>query len=154
MFISNFSYNQNFHGDYCICHRPYPDPEDPVSDEMIQCFACEDWFHSRHLGKAEEDCKDKSDMVDKDFSIPSDSSYAEMICVGCVKKLPFLMVYEGQAGAVVANAGSKDKNDSVASVDVEAGSDDGPSEAKKMKADQDKTTKDGESLVNIFNSSA
>ena len=29
-------YNQNFRGVYCICHRPYPDPEDPVPDEMIQ----------------------------------------------------------------------------------------------------------------------
>ena len=29
-------YNQNFKGDYCTCHRPYPDPEDKVEDEMIQ----------------------------------------------------------------------------------------------------------------------
>lgn len=42
-------YNQNFQGTYCVCSRPYPDPEDPVSDEMIQCIICEDWYHSRHL---------------------------------------------------------------------------------------------------------
>jgi E3 ubiquitin-protein ligase UBR7 len=36
-------YNQNFSGLYCVCHRPYPDPEDTVSDEMIQCVCCEDW---------------------------------------------------------------------------------------------------------------
>lgn len=30
------SYNQNFSGMYCVCHRPFPDPEDPVPDEMIQ----------------------------------------------------------------------------------------------------------------------
>ena len=30
-------YNQNFSGLYCECHRPYPDPEDPVStDCMVQ----------------------------------------------------------------------------------------------------------------------
>ena len=29
-------YNQNFKGLYCTCHRPYPDPEDTISDEMIQ----------------------------------------------------------------------------------------------------------------------
>lgn len=44
------NYNQNFSGSYCVCHRPYPDPEDPIPDEMIQCIICEDWYHSRHLG--------------------------------------------------------------------------------------------------------
>ena len=34
-------YNQNFNGVYCTCHRPYPDPEDPIPDEMIQCILCE-----------------------------------------------------------------------------------------------------------------
>jgi len=38
-------YNQNFKGLYCICQRPYPDPEN--TDEMIQCIVCEDWFHSK-----------------------------------------------------------------------------------------------------------
>ena len=64
-------YNQNFRGVYCICHRPYPDPEDTVPDEMIQCVVCEDWFHSRHLGRAEEDCdKDVGNanrLVDPDY---------------------------------------------------------------------------------------
>lgn len=40
-------YNHNFDGVYCICKRPYPDPEDTVSDEMLQCIICEDWYHSR-----------------------------------------------------------------------------------------------------------
>ena len=44
-----FRYNQNFRGLYCTCSRPYPDPEDPVEDSMIQCIMCEDWFHGRHL---------------------------------------------------------------------------------------------------------
>ena len=35
-FLLFIRYNQNFRGVYCICHRPYPDPEDPVPDEMIQ----------------------------------------------------------------------------------------------------------------------
>lgn len=34
-------YNQNFIGTYCICKRPYPDEEDEVEDEMIQCVVCE-----------------------------------------------------------------------------------------------------------------
>lgn len=40
-------YNQNFSGLYCTCHRPYPDPDDSIADEMIQCILCEDWLHSR-----------------------------------------------------------------------------------------------------------
>ena len=44
-----FSYNQNFKGVYCTCHRPYPDPEDETPDQMIQCIICEDWYHGRHL---------------------------------------------------------------------------------------------------------
>ncbi|MGH0150870.1 UNVERIFIED_CONTAM: hypothetical protein FKN15_018980 [Acipenser sinensis] len=44
---TNNKYNQNFVGLYCTCKRPYPDPEDQISDEMIQCIVCEDWFHGR-----------------------------------------------------------------------------------------------------------
>ncbi|XP_039284364.1 putative E3 ubiquitin-protein ligase UBR7 [Nilaparvata lugens] len=41
------SYNHNFRGLYCACERPYPDLEESVPDEMLQCIICEDWFHSR-----------------------------------------------------------------------------------------------------------
>lgn len=73
----NNSYNHNFKGTYCTCRRPYPDPEDDVDDEMIQCIVCEDWFHSRHLlGK------------------PPITGYAEMICHECMKeKAKFLWYY-------------------------------------------------------------
>lgn len=71
------SYNQNFSGVYCTCSRPYPDPDDSVVDEMIQCIVCEDWYHTRHLG----------------VDIPS--SFAEMICENCVKEHDFLLYYEG-----------------------------------------------------------
>ncbi|CAH2008289.1 unnamed protein product [Acanthoscelides obtectus] len=71
------TYNQNFSGVYCVCHRPYPDPDDPVPDEMIQCIICEDWYHSRHLGTV----------------VPSDN-FAEMICEGCVTKHEFLLHYD------------------------------------------------------------
>lgn len=75
-------YNQNFSGTYCTCHRPYPDPEDDVEDEMIQCVVCEDWYHSRHLG---------TDGVPS-----SPNSFAEMICGGCVQRVGFLRYYVGK----------------------------------------------------------
>lgn len=68
-------YNQNFSGVYCVCKRPYPDPEDNIVDEMIQCVVCEDWYHGRHLNTA----------VIKDFN--------EMICGGCVQMHEFLKSY-------------------------------------------------------------
>ncbi|XP_063699148.1 putative E3 ubiquitin-protein ligase UBR7 [Culicoides brevitarsis] len=68
-------YNQNFSGVYCTCKRPYPDPEDNVVDEMIQCVVCEDWYHGRHLNTP----------VIKDFN--------EMICGGCVDEHSFLKSY-------------------------------------------------------------
>ncbi|XP_055596070.1 putative E3 ubiquitin-protein ligase UBR7 [Uranotaenia lowii] len=73
-------YNQNFSGTYCTCHRPYPDPEDKIPDEMIQCVVCEDWYHTRHLqGK-----------------LPESKEFAEMICDGCMEKIPVLAHYVGK----------------------------------------------------------
>ncbi|XP_066282360.1 putative E3 ubiquitin-protein ligase UBR7 [Branchiostoma lanceolatum] len=70
-------YNHNFHGLYCICDRPYPDPDDEIEDEMIQCVVCEDWYHGRHLS----------------CSPPSSVSYQEMVCAACMKRCSFLWAY-------------------------------------------------------------
>ncbi|XP_050300198.1 putative E3 ubiquitin-protein ligase UBR7 [Anthonomus grandis grandis] len=84
-------YNQNFAGTYCVCHRPFPDPEDPIPDEMIQCIICEDWYHSRHLG----------------IEVPSDN-FAEMTCEQCITKHEFLLHYDG----LTMNRVIKSKEDS------------------------------------------
>ncbi|XP_046388838.1 putative E3 ubiquitin-protein ligase UBR7 [Ischnura elegans] len=72
------SYNENFKGLYCSCKRPYPDPDDDVEDEMIQCIMCEDWYHGRHLG-----------------NVPPTDNYSEMICPSCMEKYSFLSYYVG-----------------------------------------------------------
>ena len=77
-FFPIFRYNQNFKGDYCTCHRPYPDPEDTTPDEMIQCVMCEDWFHGRHL-------------VDEGEKPPKDENYSEMICLLCCEKFDSIL---------------------------------------------------------------
>ncbi|KAM6463320.1 putative E3 ubiquitin-protein ligase UBR7 [Liasis olivaceus] len=70
-------YNDNFYGLYCVCKRPYPDPDDEIPDEMIQCIVCEDWFHGRHLGV-----------------VPPDSGdFHEMVCQTCMDHCPFLWAY-------------------------------------------------------------
>ena len=90
---NNNSYNQNFRGLYCTCSRPYPDPEDPVEDLMIQCVVCEDWFHGRHLAK------DSEDSV-----CPPEGLYEEMICYQCVERFDFLKSYSGLAVRPVVQA--------------------------------------------------
>ncbi|CAG0897963.1 unnamed protein product [Darwinula stevensoni] len=71
-------YNHNFRGLYCVCSRPYPDPEDTVDDEQFQCIVCEDWFHGRHL-------KADGTRIENEFD--------ELICFRCTRKFPFLLKY-------------------------------------------------------------
>ncbi|CAB1330953.1 unnamed protein product [Coregonus sp. 'balchen'] len=70
-------YNHNFHGCYCTCDRPYPDTDDQVNEDMIQCIICEDWYHPRHLGCTVEDSEELQ----------------EMVCETCMNKAPFLWTY-------------------------------------------------------------
>ncbi|CAG2101030.1 unnamed protein product [Medioppia subpectinata] len=88
-------YNHNFDGKYCVCLRPYPDPEDDVDDQMIQCVVCEDWYHGRHLGNFDENVE-----------------FSEMICNLCVTRLPFLWFYNKTFGQKI------EANESNADIDV------------------------------------
>lgn len=75
-------YGQNYRGLYCVCSRPYPDPDCPPElegDEMIQCIICEDWFHGTCLN------------VDKTILESEDTG--ELICNQCAIKNEFLQYY-------------------------------------------------------------
>lgn len=74
---SGNKYSHNFFGLYCTCSRPYPDPEDQVEDQMIQCVVCEDWLHGRHLGAP----------------VPDSVELQEMICESCMNRNQFLWTY-------------------------------------------------------------
>ncbi|XP_076014611.1 putative E3 ubiquitin-protein ligase UBR7 [Genypterus blacodes] len=76
-------YNHNFRGSYCSCDRPYPDTDDEVNDEMIQCVVCEDWFHTRHLGCTVEESEELQ----------------EMVCEPCMNKAQFLWPYAAHFAA-------------------------------------------------------
>ncbi len=101
-------YNQNFSGVYCTCGRPYPDPEDPVEDEMIQCVVCEDWYHGRHLGLG---TKEEGEKKPLDLPLPRGADYAEMVCAGCASVHPWL---EGYSDLDCRHKGKEDEE-----VDVE-----------------------------------
>ncbi|WCJ26517.1 PHD finger protein-related [Euphorbia peplus] len=106
---SNNSYNQNFKGSYCTCGRPYPDPDVEDQEEMIQCIACEDWFHEKHIG------------LESSKEIPRDGEgeplYDDFICKTCSTNCSFLTLYPqnicsvgGKSVDVTANDTSKAKN--------------------------------------------
>ncbi|XP_053664715.1 putative E3 ubiquitin-protein ligase UBR7 [Anopheles marshallii] len=122
-------YNQNFSGLYCVCHRPYPDPEDDVDDEMIQCIVCEDWYHMRHLD------------VDKPKSA---KDYAEMVCGGCMEANPFLKNYFGKINdayktvlddTVQVDVTGLDESNAAAEADPDVA---GPSEPKQRRLNDSK----------------
>lgn len=89
---ANNSYNHNFKGSYCICNRPYPDPDVEEQVEMIQCCMCEDWFHEEHLGLSSVD------------EIPRDEEgeplYEDFICKACSAVCSFLSHYPSSIWAV------------------------------------------------------
>ncbi|KAH7682327.1 E3 ubiquitin-protein ligase UBR7 protein [Dioscorea alata] len=87
------SYNKNFTGSYCICGRPYPDPNAEEQVEMIQCCICEDWFHENHLG------------LNSIAEIPRDEegepTYEEFICQDCALTFSFLKLYPSSIWATL-----------------------------------------------------
>ncbi|KAM3602796.1 uncharacterized protein V6R79_010834 [Siganus canaliculatus] len=100
-------YSQNFFGLYCTCSRPYPDPDDQVEDEMIQCVVCEDWLHGRHLGCV----------------VPDSVELQEMICEACMNKNPFLWTYAAHLAVPGDMQVKQEMEDSTLSAKEEKGDD-------------------------------
>ena len=102
---SENGYNHNFDGLYCICKRPYPDPEDTVNDEMLQCIICEDWYHSKHL-----ECEK---------GIPADDAYDEMICGKCMKENNFLWNYASKYAVFETTEKEKEKKEEAIEIEIQ-----------------------------------
>ncbi|XP_033354693.1 putative E3 ubiquitin-protein ligase UBR7 isoform X2 [Bombus vosnesenskii] len=100
--------NSKFGGKKCnLDPRPYPDPDDTVNDEMLQCIICEDWYHSKHL-----ECEKE---------MPADGAYDEMICAGCMKKNDFLWNYANKYTALTTTEASfGDKEEELINVESES----------------------------------
>ncbi|ETM52564.1 hypothetical protein L914_03858 [Phytophthora nicotianae] len=131
------TYSQNYGGLYCNCHRPYPDPERTTPEVMVQCVICEDWLHEEHISKDVDEKeasieanvpnveKETSSSAETDKESPDDAeattdsgntvspdSFDEVICLECMKKLPFLMAYtvdSTENGEVNGDEASKTK---------------------------------------------
>ncbi|KAK0495677.1 hypothetical protein EDD18DRAFT_1170331 [Armillaria luteobubalina] len=118
-------YGQNFKGVFCRCGRPY-DPN-TEKETMIQCLACEDWFHESccnlrerpdteviqstnetgpqaHSQPQNGDIDDgASDASSSDLPPPliRASDYDSFVCASCVRKIPTLSRYAGTGGCLV-----------------------------------------------------
>eukprot|EP01018_Ginkgo_biloba_P023085 Gb_07681 [translate_table: standard] len=80
------TYNQNYKGLYCSCHRPYPDPDEEDQVGMIQCCICEDWFHENHLGL------EPTEQIPRDEE--GEPVYEDFVCQGCALRCSFLSLYQ------------------------------------------------------------
>ncbi|KAG2004682.1 hypothetical protein CC2G_003213 [Coprinopsis cinerea AmutBmut pab1-1] len=120
-------YGQNFQGLFCRCSRTYDAQKE--KEAMIQCLACEDWFHESCCNlrerpssreptpvaeappnqEGELSATAEGDDADADseasFGLPpplvSASDYESFICGACVRKIPILVKYAGTPGAIM-----------------------------------------------------
>ncbi|CAH2108705.1 unnamed protein product [Euphydryas editha] len=131
-------YNQNFSGLYCICQRPYPDPETTVEDVMIQCIICEDWLHGSHL----------------EAPVPGNDQYSEMICKTCMEKNAFLHDYSELAVNIdsidvdVVNINGVDNNTKLINGDAKTESNNSSSNESVTNTDVEMTEEKLEASVN------
>ncbi|EDR09981.1 uncharacterized protein LACBIDRAFT_318396 [Laccaria bicolor S238N-H82] len=115
-------YGQNFEGKFCRCGRPYDAKTE--RETMIQCLACEDWFHesccnlrqrptSREPTPQPEQSEtpvngeDNEDAVSEASSsglpppLISASEYESFICGSCVSNIETLKKWAGTRGAMM-----------------------------------------------------
>ncbi|KUF95494.1 hypothetical protein AM588_10005476 [Phytophthora nicotianae] len=123
----------------CDCgNEKFPkNPERTTPEVMVQCVICEDWLHEEHISKDADEKeasieanvpnveKETSSSAETDKESPDDAeattdsgntvspdSFDEVICLECMKKLPFLMAYtvdSTENGEVNGDEASKTK---------------------------------------------
>ncbi|KAJ4474356.1 hypothetical protein J3R30DRAFT_3295415 [Lentinula aciculospora] len=108
-------YGQNFQALFCRCKRPYDAATE--KETMIQCLACEDWFHesccnlrerpnSQNLHPENEDHDPSGDAVSEvSIDLPpaliGPEDYDAFVCGGCVSRIPTLQKYAGTRGCLM-----------------------------------------------------
>lgn len=122
------SYDQNFRSIFCRCGRPY-DPK-CERETMIQCLACEDWFHESclHLRTRpssresspipENEVSDNNNDTEDNQSEASSSGlpmplisaedYDAFVCSSCVRSIDTLRRYAGTQGVIMVVRDSED----------------------------------------------
>ncbi|KAF8956579.1 hypothetical protein BDZ97DRAFT_1671410 [Flammula alnicola] len=125
-------YGQNFRGLFCRCSRPYDAKKE--RETMIQCLACEDWFHESCCNLRErpssrenspvlttEDTSTAAQATENGDDAASEASssglppplisgdeYESFVCGACVSRNPTLKRWMGTAGAIIVVRDSPD----------------------------------------------
>ncbi|KAF8823397.1 hypothetical protein HHX47_DHR10000095 [Lentinula edodes] len=108
-------YGQNFQALFCRCKRPYDAATE--KETMIQCLACEDWFHesccnlrerpnSEYLPPENQDQNPNGDAAsDASNELPpaliGPGDYDAFVCGNCVLQMPLLQKYAGTHGCLI-----------------------------------------------------
>ncbi|KAI0041484.1 hypothetical protein FA95DRAFT_1565342 [Auriscalpium vulgare] len=114
------TYGQNFVGAFCRCGRPYDASKE--RETMIQCLACEDWYHESCLNLRErpssreptpepsapsaEDAEHEDARSDASSSglpppLITADDYDCLICASCVRSMPVLSRWAGTPGVLL-----------------------------------------------------
>lgn len=108
------TYGQNFRGRFCRCGRPYDAKAE--RETMIQCLACEDWFHESCCNLREppssrepspvtaEEADDAASEASSSGLPPpllSGTDYESFICATCVFDKEHLQKWAGTPGAII-----------------------------------------------------
>ncbi|KAI0371960.1 hypothetical protein BV20DRAFT_1065429 [Pilatotrama ljubarskyi] len=115
-------YGRNFEGVFCRCGRPYDAEKE--RETMIQCLACEDWFHESCLNLRErpssrEPTPAPEPPADDGASDASSSGlpppliraddYDALVCSGCVRKIDAIRRVAGTPGTLMIVRSSRDE---------------------------------------------
>ncbi|KAI0087227.1 hypothetical protein BDY19DRAFT_893604 [Irpex rosettiformis] len=110
-------YGHNFDGTFCRCGREYDAEKE--RETMIQCLACEDWYHESCLNLRTRpssreptpevpaatvyDGDARSDASSSGLPPPlvTASQYDSLVCVDCVRKIDTLRRYAGTPGVLM-----------------------------------------------------
>ncbi|GHJ85942.1 hypothetical protein NliqN6_2344 [Naganishia liquefaciens] len=100
------TYGRNFLGEFCRCERGKRyDPMDEA-ESMIECLACQDWFHESCLNlqdpcnpiPADTDTSSTTSSSTIESPLLPSTAYAHLVCSGCITAHPLLQRYAGTQG--------------------------------------------------------
>ncbi|KAI0777688.1 hypothetical protein BD413DRAFT_186809 [Trametes elegans] len=147
------AYGRNFEGVFCRCGRPYDAEKE--QETMIQCLACEDWFHESCLNLRErpssreptptaEPARDDGASDASSSGLPAPliraDEYDTLICSACVRQIYAVRRVAGTPGSLMVVRASEgeawrvigtEEPKNTGSVDIEGKEDEGAHDASE-----------------------